>query len=381
MRGDRRRLLAGSAAALALALAGCKPRSAEDAASEKAAADGGTGTRGGRGELHLYNWNNYLAEETATAFEAACKCRLVQDYFSDNEEMLAKFAAGATGYDIIVPTGNAVETLIAQGVLRELDQSKIRGLENIKPEFRGLFFDPDNRYSIPYAYSITLIGYNKERIEALQLPTDTWALIFEPEHLAKIEGKVTVLDSQRELFAAALMYLGHSANETDEGKLKEARELILRAKPYWAAFNASSYIKELTIGNIWVAHGYSNDMFQAAADARNAGRPFSIASSTPREGAVLAVDNFVLHKTGPRPDLAYEFINFMLVGETAAQLSNMIGSGNVNAAAMPFIDDVVRNNRAVFPGAEGLKKLQMLKDYGRRERRVLNRIWTEVKVR
>jgi len=379
MRRDRRRLLAGSAAALALALAGCKPRSAEDAASEEAAA--GAGSKGGRGELHLYNWNNYLAEETATAFEAACKCRLVQDYFSDNEEMLAKFAAGATGYDIIVPTGNAVETLIAQGVLRELDPSKINGLENLKPEFRGLFFDPDNRYSIPYAYSITLIGYNKERIEALQLPTDTWALIFEPEHLAKIKGKVTVLDSQRELFAAALMYLGHSANETDEGKLKEARELILRAKPYWAAFNASSYIKELTIGNIWVAHGYSNDMFQAAADARQAGRPFSIASSTPKEGAVLAVDNFVLHKTGPRPDLAYEFINFMLVGENAAQLSNMIGSGNVNAAAMPFIDDVVRNNQAVFPGAEGMKKLQMLKDYGRRERRVLNRIWTEVKVR
>jgi len=379
MRRDRRRLLAGSAAALALALAGCKPRSAEDAASEAAAA--GAGSKGSRGELHLYNWNNYLAEATATAFEAACKCRLVQDYFSDNEEMLAKFAAGATGYDIIVPTGNAVETLIAQGVLRELDQSKITGLENLKPEFRGLFFDPDNRYSIPYAYSITLIGYNKERIEALQLPTDTWALIFEPEHLAKIAGKVTVLDSQRELFAAALMYLGHSANETDEGKLKEARALILRAKPYWAAFNASSYIKELTIGNIWVAHGYSNDMFQAAADARQAGRPFSIASSTPKEGAVLAVDNFVLHKTGPRPDLAYEFINFMLVGENAAQLSNMIGSGNVNAAAMPFIDDVVRNNMAVFPGAEGMKKLQMLKDYGRRERRVLNRIWTEVKVR
>jgi len=90
-------------------------------------------------------------------------------------------------------------------------------------------------------------------------------------------------------------------HETDEGKLKEARELILRAKPYWAAFNASSYIKELTIGNIWVAHGYSNDMFQAAADARKAGRPFSIASSTPKEGAVLAVDNFVLHKTGRAP--------------------------------------------------------------------------------
>ena len=385
MRPDRRRLVAGSGAALALALAGCKPRAGgaqgEPAEAPEEAAKPRPARPGAQGELRLYNWNNYLAEETAAAFEESCNCRLVQDYYSDNEEMLAKLAAGATGYDILVPTGNAVETLIAQGALRELDHAKIRGLDNIKPEFRDMFFDPGNRYSVPYAYSVTLVGYNTEKIRELGLPTDSWALIFEPKYLEKLKGKVTVLDSQRELFAAALMYLGYPANETDEAKLKEARDLILRAKPYWAAFNASSYIKELTIGNIWVAHGYSNDMFQAAADARKAGRPFSIASSTPKEGAVLAVDNFVLHKSGPRPDLAYEFINFMLVGENAAQLSNMIGSGNVNAAAMPFIDDVVRNNRAVFPGVEGMRRLQMLKDYGRRERRMLNRIWTEVKVR
>jgi len=385
MRARRRRLLAGSGAALALALAGCKPRAQGGAGEEKSGEGGEAKPRKAaaatRGELRLYNWNNYLAEETAAAFEESCSCRLVQDYYSDNEEMLAKLSAGATGYDILVPTGNAVETLIAQDALRELDHAKIVGFDNVKPEFRGLFFDPQNRFSIPYAYSITLLGYNSAKLRELGLPADSWALIFEPELLRKIDGKVTVLDSQRELFAAALMYLGHSANETDEGKLKEARDLILRAKPYWAAFNASSYIKELTIGNIWVAHGYSNDMFQAASDAAKANRPFAIASSTPVEGAVLAVDNFVLHRTGPRPDLAYQFINFMLVGRNAAQLSNMIGSGNVNAAAMPYIDDAVRNNKAVFPGPEGMKRLQMLKDYGRRERRLLNRLWTEIKVR
>ena len=96
---------------------------------------------------------------------------------------------------------------------------------------------------------------------------------------------------------------------------------------------------------------------------------------------MLAVDNFVMHRSGPRPDLAYQFINFMLVPQNSAQLSNMIGSGNVNAAAMQYIDDVVRNNRAVFPGAEGMKRLQMLMDYGRKERRILNRLWTEIKVR
>jgi spermidine/putrescine transport system substrate-binding protein len=378
--GARRRLLACVAAAAAAAvLVACGPKSDESKAAEtdnapKAAASSAN-------ELHLFNWNNYLAEETAKAFEASCKCRLVQDFFSDNEELLAKLAAGAAGYDILVPTGNAVETLIAQGALRELDHSKIKGLSNIKPQFLNLFFDPGNKYSVPYAYSVTLIGYNVEKMKELGLPTDTWAVIFEPKHLAKIQGKVTVLDSQRELFAAALKYLGYSVNETDEGKLREARDLILRAKPYWAAFNASSYIKELTIGNIWLAHGYSNDMFQAAQDASNAKRPFTIGYSTPKEGAVLAVDNMVLHKSGPRPDLAYQFINFMLIGENAAQLSNMIGSGNPNAAAMPYIEPIVKDNPAVFPDPEQQKRLEMLRDLPRKERRLMNRFWTEIKVR
>jgi len=196
---------------------------------------------------------------------------VVQDYYSDNEEMLAKLAAGASGYDLIVPTGNAVEALVRSRQLRPLDKSRLARLGNIKPEFMNAFFDPGNRYSVPYAYTVTLLGYNAEKLQALGLPTDTWALIFEPRYLQKLKGRVTVLDSQRELMAAALRYLGHSVNDTDEAKWKQARDLILRAKPYWAAFNASSYIKELTVGNIWLAHGYSNDMFQAKADAEGTG--------------------------------------------------------------------------------------------------------------
>ena len=373
----RRALAAAAGAALALALAACGPR--DDGKPQPAAE--AKPAKAGAAELHLYNWNNYLAEDTARKFEEACQCKLVQDYYSDNEEMLAKLAAGATGYDLIVPTGNAVQTLIAQGALREIDHAKLPNLANIKPEFRDQFFDPGNKYSVPYAYSITLLGYNAEKFRELGLPTDTWAVLFEPKYLEKLQGKVTVLDSQRELFAAALKYLGYSVNETDEAKLKEARDLILRAKPYWAAFNASSYIKELTIGNIWLAHGYSNDMFQAAQDAAKAKRPFSIEYSTPKEGAVLALDSMVLHKSGPRPDLAYQFMNFMLEGKNAAELSNMIGSGNANAAAMEFIDPVVKDNPAVFPDAEKQKRLEMLRDLPRRDRRLMNRLWTEIKVR
>lgn len=331
--------------------------------------------------LHLYNWNNYISDQTVARFEQSCRCRLVQDYYSDNEEMLAKLAAGASGYDLIVPTGNAVESLIKSQQLRPLDKRLLPNLKNINPDYLDTAFDPGNRYSVPYAYTITLIGYNEQKMRELGLPTDTWAVLFEPKYLAKLKGRVTVLDSQRELMAAALKYLGYSVNDTDEAHWRRARDLILRAKPYWTAFNASSYIKELTVGNIWLAHGYSSDMFQARQDAQHAGRPFSIGYATPREGAVLALDSMVLHKTGPRPDLAHRFINFMLEGRNSAELTNLIGSGNPNRAALPFIAPAIAANRAIFPPPEIQRRLEMLKDLDRNQRRGLSRMWTEIKVR
>ena len=331
--------------------------------------------------LHLYNWNNYISEETVARFEAQCGCRVVQDYYSDNEEMLAKLAAGASGYDLIVPTGNAVESLIRQNALRLLDKNLLPNLHNIDPAYMNTAFDPGNHYSVPYAYTLTLIGYNSEKIRELDLPVDSWAVVFEPRYLEKLKGRVTVLDSQRELLAAALKYFGYSANDTNEAHWKQARDLIIRAKPYWAAFNASSYIKELTVGNIWLVHGYSNDIFQADLDAQRAGRKFRIVASIPGEGAVLALDSMVLHQSGPRPDLAHRFIDFMLDGRNSAELTNLIGSGNPNRDALQYIKSEVARNPAVFPGKAQQVRLEMLRDLNRHQRRVLSRIWTEIKLR
>ena len=336
---------------------------------------------GAEGALYLYNWNNYISDDTLSRFELRCGCRVKQDYYSDNEEMLAKLEAGAEGYDLLVPTGNAVESLVRRRALRPLDKARLPLMANVKPEFANPWFDPGNRYSVPYAYTVTLLGYNAEKMRELKLPTDTWALIFEPKNLEKLKGKVTVLNSQRELMAAAMRYLGHSVQSTDPAQWEAAKQVILRAKPFWATFSNSTYIKDLAIGNIWVAHGYSNDMFRAREDARAAGRPFTIGFATPQEGAVLAVDSFVLHKSGRRPDLAHRFIDFMLEGENAADVSNLIGAGNTNAAAMPHILPAIAAEPAIFPPPEALSRLEMLRDFDPKLRRTLSRMWTEIKVR
>jgi spermidine/putrescine transport system substrate-binding protein len=330
-------------------------------------------------QLHLYNWNNYIAPETIKRFEEACKCEVVQTYYSDNEELLAKLAAGAKGYDILVPTSNAVEALIKGGQLMPIDKTKLSNLKNIESVYLNTPFDPGNKYSVPYAMSTTIIGYNAEKMKELGLPTDTWAVIFEPKYLEKVKGRVTVLDSASELFAAALKYLGYSANDVDPKHWDEAAAVIKKAKPYWAAFNASSYIKELTVGNIWLVHGYSNDIFQANLDARAAGRKFTILQGMPKEGAVLAVDNMVLQKGAPRPDLGHLFMNFMLEGKNSAELTNLIGSGNPNMDAVKYIKPELLKNPAIFPDKAVQAKLEQLKDLTAAQRRLRNKLWTEIK--
>jgi len=333
----------------------------------------------GKDQLHLYNWNNYISDETVKRFEAECKCEVVQTYYSDNEELLAKLAAGAKGYDVLVPTANAVEALIKGGQLMPLDKSKLPNIRNVDPAYLNTPFDPGNKYSVPYAMSTTIIGYNDVKMKELGLPTDTWAVIFDPKYLEKVKGRVTVLDSSNELFAAALKYLGYSANDVDPKHWDEAAALIKKAKPYWAAFNASSYIKELTVGNIWLVHGYSNDIFQANQDAQAAKRPFHIVQGIPKEGAVLAVDNMVIHKSAPRPDLALKFINFMLDGRNSADLTNLIGSGNPNKDAQQYIKPEIKQLPAVFPPKEFQAKLEQLHDPAPAQRRLRNKLWTEIK--
>src|SRR5438477_10165759 len=175
-------------------------------------------------EFHLYNWNNYIAPETIKRFEDSCKCEVVQTYYSDNEELLAKLAAGAKGYDMLVPTSNAVEALIKGKQLKAIDKSQLPNLKNINPIYLNTPFDPGNKYSVPYAMATTIIGYNEQKMKELGLATDSCAVIFERRYLEKVKGRVTVLDSSSELFAAAFKYLGYSANDLDEKHRQEAAD-------------------------------------------------------------------------------------------------------------------------------------------------------------
>ena len=369
-------LLATALAAVLLVACGKKeepPPAKTAAVEEKKAPATPTGT------LNLYNWNNYIAPETIERFEKQFNAKVVQTFFSDNDELLAKLAAGATGYDIMVPTSNALEVLIKKGDLLPLDHAKLPNLKNMKPEFMNTAFDPDNKFSVPYAYSTTVIGYNDKRMKQVGLQPTGSEVIFDPKLACKAKNKITVLDSPDEVFSAAFFYLGIDPNTTSVDDYKKAAAVIKKAKPCWAAFNSSSYIKEMSSGNIWLGLGYSVDFWQANQDAATAKQDFKIQAVIPTQGAVLSVDNMVIHKAAPNPDLAHAFINFMMDGKNGSELSNLIGSGNANAAAMEFIKPDVKENQSVFPDAETVKKLRQLRLLPADIRQERGRLWTEIK--
>jgi spermidine/putrescine transport system substrate-binding protein len=251
----------------------------------------------------------------------------------------------------------------------------------MKPEFMNTAFDPGNRFSVPYAYSTTVIGFNDKRMKEAGIDPKGFEALFDPKIACKAKGHVTVLDSPDEVFSAAFIYLGIDPNTTKNEDYKTAAEAIRKAKGCWAAFNSTSYIKEFSAGNIWLALGYSVDFWQANQDAAAAKQDFKINAVIPSQGAVLSVDNMVIHKAAPNPALAHAFINFMMEGRNAAELSNLIGSGNANAAAMEFIKPEVKANQSVFPDPETMKKLRQLRLLPSEQRQERGRLWTELKVR
>jgi spermidine/putrescine transport system substrate-binding protein len=331
------------------------------------------------GVLHIFNWNNSLAPATLQRFEAQCQCRVDISYYGSMEEALAKLTAGAKGFDVVGPSNYGIPPLVKLGLLQPLDKRQLPHFSNLDPAFVDTPLDPGNHYSVPYDFTVTLVGFNENKIKELGIDPGSWAAVFDPAVLAKVKGRVTVLDDPREVIAAALRYRGHSANSNRPDELSQAMATINAAKPYWAAFNSQSYIKELTVGDIWVVLGYSSDVFQARQDALQAKRPFRIGYGLQREGNGMTGDSFVIHKAAPRPDLAHRFIDFMLEGRNAAEITNALGAGNPNLAAGPFIQPALLAIEAIKPGPEALKRLEQLTDLDTTTRRAWNRAWTEMK--
>jgi spermidine/putrescine transport system substrate-binding protein len=351
---------AGAVAGSTLSVLACQPN------TNPQQSGGGGGGGPEEKELNFYNWADYVAETTIPGFEKQTGIQVTQDYFSSNEELLAKLRAGGTGYDVIVPSDYMVAVMIKSDVLQPLDKAKIPNFKNIGEDFRGLPYDQDNEYSVPYQWGTTGILYNKKEIGQLE---DNW----EPMWSTEFSGEIGMLNDERETPGAALYKLGYSVNATEDEQLAEAEAQLKKQKPLLRGYFDSTQNRPLVLnGDLLLGHVFSGDAFLALSQDDD------LDYIIPKPAATRWTDNMAIPAGAEHPDNAHKFINYILDAKVGAALSNYTYFNTPNEAALPMIDEALKNLPGYQLGPEEFDRLEVIEDVGEATRKY-SRLFTEVK--
>ncbi len=316
-------------------------------------------------ELNIYNWSNYIAPNTIPDFEKEFGVKVHYDNYASNEELLAKLQAGGAGYDIIVPTGYMVKIMSSLGLLAELDMTHIPNFQNIVPEYKNTPFDPGNKYSVPYQVGLGGLGINTAKVKE---PIDSWATLWD----AKYKGRISILDDSRSGFIPALKLMGYSINSTSAEQLQQAKEMLIKQKALVKAYTSDTYMDMLKSGDVWIAYGYSGDVYQVIAEAPH------IKFVIPKEGVEIGVDNLCIPKNAPHQYTAEVFINYILRAGVGAAITNATHYGSPNAASRDSILPEILNDPGIFPPKEVLDRCEFINDVGEATQHY-DRLWSELK--
>ena len=288
----------------------------------------------------------YVGKHTLADFEKASGSHVNVSLFANNDELFAKLRGGNPGYDVIVPSNDFVERLHQAGSLLELDHARIPNLANIDARFLNPPFDPGRKVSVPYTWIVTGIGYRKSKVDGVP---DSWKWVLDSD---KYKGRIGLLAEASELFEIGAKYLGLPANTADTATLARIEAMLLKQKSNVAAFHDDNGQDLLLAGDVDLVIEYNGDIAQVMREDSD------LAFVVPREGGILASDGLCIPKGAPNPDLAHQFINFLLDGHNSAQVSETIRYPTPNRAALALMPAEYCNNPVIFPPAAVLAQCE-----------------------
>lgn len=313
----RRELLAlGGAAALVTFAAACGTTTTGEQASPTSSASGALAGMPIEDRLEIYNWSQYDARSTYNKFEDLPEPReagltIHETYYSSNDELLAKINAGAGGYDIIVPSQNAVAQLIEQGKLMALDFSLIPNLRYLDPSFLKTTYDPTGEYHVIKDYGTTMFFYDNTVVtEDPRTLRDFYDLL--PRYVDR--GRTNILDGPEEVVPLALMALGLDPNTGDEAELDQVREFLLSIRPGVTTINSFDYINDGIAGRIILGQGWNGDVRRIVEGRSEEGDITPVLPEGPSE---IWSDNWCVPADAPHPVAAHHWIDWLLQPTTA----------------------------------------------------------------
>ena len=274
-------------------------------------------------ELNLFVWTEYIPQQTIDCFEQVYGITVNQSEYSSNEEMYAKLNAGGANYDLVQPTDYIVAPMIRQGLIQELDKSKLPVLKDYDPNYLNLAFDPDNKYTIPYQAGTDALVFNTD---AVKDPPKSYADLWKPDYA----GRLVMLDDSRAIIGATLLTLGYDPNTTDPAQLEEAKNKLAELVPGVKLFDSDSPKSALIAGDVDLGITWTGEAVLAQRE-----NP-AIQYGYPTEGTILWQDNYAIPTDAPHLDAAYAWLNYTLQGDVFWKMLEDFPYTNPNKAALEF---------------------------------------------
>jgi len=292
------------------------------------------------GELNIYNWGNYTSPEMITKFEAATGIKVTITDFDSNDTALAKIEAGASGFDLVVPSAGFVGIYAEKGLIQKLDLARLPNHKNIAPEWMDVTWDAGREWSVPWQWGSTGMSVNTKVYTG---DINTSAIFMEPP--PELAGKINVVPEMGDVLALATMYEGGEVCSEDAEVMKKVRDALLAAKPNWIAMDYSTVEK------------MSNNDYAATVDWNGASMRSRLANPDvaygyPREGFDLWMDNVVLLSDAKNVDSAYLFMDFIMAPENAAMLSAFARYANGISGSDAFMPADMKDAPEIVTPAE-----------------------------
>ncbi len=314
--------------------------------------------------LNIYNWSDYIADDTLKNFEKETGIKVNYDNYDTNEILHGKLVAGKTGYDIVVPSAHFAKMQIEAGLFQKLDRSKLTNWGNLDPALLPLMakVDPGNQYLVDWLWGFITVGINTAKVKAalggMPMPDNPFSLIFDPKYADKLRScGISFLDSPSEVMPIALGYVGKPAYSRNAADYAVAADMLRKIRPDVGRFSSSGYINDMMSGSVCAVLGYSGDINIARARAIKEKNGNDIVAFVPKAGATLFFDSMAIPADAPHPQNALLFINYILRPEVHASLTNKVFYANPNKASLKFVQKDVATNPSVFLKPEDLARM------------------------
>ncbi len=320
--------------------------------------------------INLYNWSNYIPPELLKKFEKETGIRVNLDVYDSNESLLAKLKAGATGYDVIVPSDYMVKIMIDEGLLEKIDAYKLTNFKNVADFSVRPPFDPRREYSAPYMWGVTGFTYDAARVPGGKLE-DSWKSFFEPPEA--LRGKVVALNDANDLYSAAAYYLGFDQCTEDPKQAEKILAVLLKQKPYLAAYNSDGTIERMQAREVIMHHQWNG-----AAHRTKKKLPTAV-FVYPKEGLPFWNDNFAVPKGAKNKAGAIRFINWMMDPKNIAVASNFTGYNNSIKGSSAYFEPALKADPAVNTPANLTSRFRPNKICSQKAIDLRDKVWTRLK--